>query len=78
MKLIVLLVTALLLAGCTMSEKVTPGTDSKVMNDLTYARDPNTGLCYALVAHMDSGQWTNGFSITWVPCEPLLSKGIIK
>ena len=37
---------------------------------MRYFRDERTALCFAAIEHMNSGQITNGFTVTWVPCDP--------
>lgn len=68
----------LLLAGCTGVQKVSDESSAKIMRNVSYDRDSRTGLCYAIVGTINDQQLYNGFSITWVPCEPLIEKGFIR
>jgi len=36
---------------------------------LTYFKDGRTDQCFAAIENLDTGQFTNGFTVTWVPCD---------
>jgi len=79
--LYVLFVGLLFLTGCNIQSPVSVGSeDAKdVMDSLTYAKDPRTKLCFALVASRHAAApGSNGFTITYVPCTPEVEARITK
>lgn len=76
MRTIILLAgIALLLASCDARTERTTVDLSK----MTYERDARTGECFAVIGHTEGGNLisnTNGFTITWVPCDPKVETAI--
>ena len=71
---------SVLLVGCTQTAStMTPASVSEMAQNLTYAKDPRTNLCFAAVAsrHVTDVQ-QNGFTITYVPCTPEVEAQIQK
>lgn len=73
---ILLCAMCLALVGCTIATKLDPKEQADVIRKLSYMRDPATGMCFATVGSVDSGGPTNGFTLTWVPCDPQVLKVI--
>lgn len=54
--------------GCTRPNKATDEENQKIIDVISYIKDPNTGLCFATI----KSQSSNGYqviSITNIPCE---------
>ena len=45
--------------------------DQEAINDFSYAKDPSTGICFAMW-----GMGGNGSTMTYVPCTPEVEKRI--
>ncbi len=68
--LILLAFCLLVLSGCgVMARKVSDGDAQAVAKSIRYIKDPESGLCFGIVATAKTGDWANSASITWVPCE---------
>jgi hypothetical protein len=66
---------ALVLAlGCT-SNSAGPAVSA---SDLTYSKDPRTGICYASMNSLDGHSGWKTTTITYVPCTPEVEKAISK
>jgi len=78
MRKILVLGTLFLLSACgaqTQKQHVD-------LRDATYQKDSRTDECYMVLGHTKAGNilgWfgqTEGFTITWVPCDPLVLHAI--
>ena len=68
--LCIVLTLGLCLAACSpIVSKVNSTTASDVVDNITYAKDKRTGICYALFTTIKLGDYSNTVGITWVPCE---------
>jgi uncharacterized protein YceK len=76
----VVCITILLLSGCGVSvSKTSSSTANQAVNELTYAQDARTGLCYATISTSSATHVNDqGMTITWVPCEPKVLEQIKK
>lgn len=66
----VLLVTAALMCGCTLVDPPTHGIQDDVISSIRYAKDPRTGICFAIVGS-NNGHFGSVVSIATVPCAAL-------
>jgi hypothetical protein len=72
MRPFILVSTLMVVAGCgVQADRPRFETATDAVSKLTYAKDPRTDQCYALVsskspAHVNDQSMT----ITWVPCDP--------
>jgi len=64
-----LAVAFLLLVGCAAPTKMSQSNANAVGTKLTYFKDGRTDQCFAAIENLDTGQFTNGFTVTWVPCD---------
>lgn len=59
----------LFLASCTNPKKMSDETSKKVLDSISYTKDENTGLCFAVISSINS--YGNIVSLTDVPCEKI-------
>lgn len=71
MKKIILLVSILVLFGCSVNpSELSPKYAKEMANKITYTRDDRTGLCFAVIASRKTGTASqSGLGMTVVPCE---------
>lgn len=64
--------SVLVLGGCGAEvRKPSNNTAKKATDNLVYAQDVRTGLCYAIIGSNSSiDVRSESLSITWVPCDP--------
>jgi len=71
MKYIMMILLAVALTGCDINpSKFGSGEAKAFVEKITYVKDPDTGICFALVASRKTGNTSqSGMGITSVPCE---------
>lgn len=62
------------MVGCT-SNSAGPTVKS---SQLTYSKDPQTGICFASMNSLDAHSGWKTTTITYVPCTPEVEKAIAK
>lgn len=68
-KLISLIIICFSISACTQSVQVSKDQAKSAMESITYAKDPKTNLCFAILGSMGDSSFIKQ-SITYVPCTP--------
>jgi hypothetical protein len=67
-----IIIVSIAVGGCGVSaSKTSARTANNAVNELTYAKDERTGICYAVVSSSSALHVNDqGMTITYVPCDP--------
>lgn len=71
-KILIALVLGIILISC---QGTSASNNEKIVDRITYFKDPKTGLCFAAI-NSDTYGFNKVTSITYVPCDSLKKLGI--